>query len=392
MSIRGPFILVILIAIGVAAAVLLVLMLGRERGRMLRRVGVVGLLAIFQLSGVLTAAVAANDAFNFYPDWTSLLGATHGSRTLPPAPATLNQTALDALATQPPGQGVLIPDVIHDPLSRLSTQASIYIPAAYATAGPSTTFSVVELIHGYPGSIANWTNTLSIRQTLDTEISTGRMPPVIAVIPNAIPTPPRDTECEDVPGGPQVETLLTVDLRTTILRQLRATPSRQAWAAIGYSTGAYCAVMFAFHHHDLYASAASMSGYFTALRDLTTGDLYKSAARREYDSPSWYAPHHPEVRDVALLLGLGGAEPESRTEATHFAGVTPAGEHVQVAALRTGGHSFRMWRLLLPKCLDWLGTHVLAPQVPLTDTVPLAPVFPSPSPTWPHPGRPIGHN
>lgn len=44
---------------------------------------------------------------------------------------------------------------------------------------------------------------------------------------------------------------------------------------MGYSTGGFCAVNLAIRHPDQFSAAVSLSGYFHAVTDNSTGDIYK---------------------------------------------------------------------------------------------------------------------
>lgn len=319
-------------------------------------------IVLAQLLVLFPAAALANDAFDFFPSWSSLAGTTShrivGQRHT--GTGTLEAAALAALRRVPPGRGALIRDEIVNPSDGLATDALVYIPAAYAERR-KLRFPVVELLHGYPGSIASFTRQLGVVAVLDEEIRTGRMAPTIAVIPAAEVTPPRDTECVNVTGGPAVENLLGPDLHSDLVSKLRVRPDRSAWGTMGYSTGGFCAVNLALHHPDLYSGAVSMSGYFAALRDITTGDLYGTQQVRDYDSPTWFVHHERLLYPLRLLLATAAGEHGSIAEIKNLTASAPQQLDLSYLRLEHGGHSFDSWRTMMPTCLDWLSSHLTGP-------------------------------
>ena len=76
--------------------------------------------------------------------------------------------------------------------------------------------------------------------------------------------------------------------RAAVTAQFRVRTDRAGWAILGTSTGGFCAANLAMRHPDRYAAAASLSGYFTAITDRTTGDLYRGDQKlRNENSPLW---------------------------------------------------------------------------------------------------------
>lgn len=323
-----------------------------------------GLIITCQLTALLVLAVAVNDSFGFYASWNDLLG---GHQNLMPAAvapgaqdaAYRSQLAADSAA----GRGTVVPFVIPGTTSGVPAQpASAYLPPQYGQAAYAhRSFPVVELLDGYPGSPQSWLQSLRIRQTLDTEIAAGRTVPMIAVMPTQMVDPPRDTECINVPHGPQVETYLTTDVRRAVLRNFRADPEPRAWAAMGYSTGGFCATNILMHEGAMFGSGVSMAGYYTAIRDATTGDLYGgTAARREFNSPTWYAAHHPTSPDT-LLIVASRQDPGMISGVHAFLSRLRPSLRVSTLVLSHGGHNPAVWRAEEPVCLDWLGHQLIPP-------------------------------
>lgn len=364
MKLSSPWLVVLLFLLALAPLGVLIWRLESWRTSRRGRWVMVATIVVAQLAMVLPTAAAINDAFAFYPAWSDLLGraGTISQRKVPPR-GELENKALAALAAAQAGHGAIVGTTFVNPATGLSTGSLVYFPAAYRK-DRLKRFPVIVMVNGYPGSARSYTQNFGIGGVLDEEIRAGRMAPTIAVIPNAEVTPPRDTECVDVPGGPAVETLLGPILKAAIVKEVRARAERSAWGTLGYSTGAFCAVQLLLHHPDLYSTAVSMSGYFTAPRDITTGDLYGSDANRNYNSPLWFIHNVPLTLPVSILLATGGKEKESFAAAQVFKANPPAGLTFDQIRNATGGHSFRMWRLLMPTCLDWMSAHLSGAVAP----------------------------
>ncbi|MRT44815.1 esterase, partial [Xylella fastidiosa subsp. multiplex] len=73
-------------------------------------------------------------------------------------------------------------------------------------------FPVIVALSGYPGSVFNLAQYLRVPQTAGQLQKSGQMQPTIMVMIRPTIAPPRDTECVNVPGGPQAETFLAKDL------------------------------------------------------------------------------------------------------------------------------------------------------------------------------------
>ncbi|MDQ6873784.1 MAG: alpha/beta hydrolase-fold protein [Actinomycetota bacterium] len=323
-----------------------------------------GLLLSCQLTALLAVGLAVNNVFGFYVSWSDLLG--HHQQF---APAAVHAGAVDEryravlVANWLRQRGTVVPLPIPGQLSRIPAEpAYAYLPPQYGDpAYAKRSFPVVELLDGYPGSPRSWLQTLHLQQVLDREINAGRTVPMIAVMPTQNVATPRDTECTNVPHGPQVETYLTYDVRQAVLREFRASVERRSWAVMGYSTGGYCAINLLLHHSSLFSVAASMSGYYSPLHDPTIGDLYgKSRKLRLYYTPIWYERHaRPEPSEL-LVMATRGDAPSSHLLGQFLAHLGPTVQATSFVLSR-GGHNFGVWNAEEPACLDWVGHQVTAP-------------------------------
>jgi S-formylglutathione hydrolase FrmB len=319
-------------------------------------------LLLVMVTGVVLAADVVNREYDFYSSFGDLFGdvPVHGTIVSTAGPTALaGIQGWHALYRPGRGHGEVITVRLAGARSGLVRNALVYLPAAYFQRSQAhRRFPVVELFHGYPGNPLNWLRQLHFDQTLDTEISAGRIPPLIAVIPTDNDHG-HDSECVDAVGGQRNETYLAVDVPTDIQRQFRVLTTPRSWATLGYSTGGYCAVNLALHHPDRYLAAASLSGYYTPLLGRGTDALYPNAAARRFNSPRWWVAHTSATTDLYLVASRG--DPEAMVA---VAGLRHAAHNrwpLVIVTLPAGGHNFDVWYTASLAAFQWLGARLAAP-------------------------------
>jgi S-formylglutathione hydrolase FrmB len=330
-------------------------------------------LLLLMAAGAILAGDIINRDYGFYTSLDDLLGheSVRGTIVTAEGPSAANGTeswrALDRSGGAGPvrgvdgrGHGRVVRVRLDGTRSGVRRVALVYLPAAYFQPSQARRrFPVIELFHGYPGSPTNWTGAMHLAPTLDAEIAAGRMPPVIAVVP-ADDDPGHDSECVDAVGAQQDETYLAIDVPADIQRDFRALKTPRAWATLGYSTGGFCAVNLALHHPDRYAAAASLAGYYTALVDRSTGDLYRGHTTvRRWNSPQWQVAHTPTT--VALYLVASRGDPQAMGAMAGMRRAVHARSPLVTVTLPGGGHNFYVWYTASPAAFEWLAAHLPAP-------------------------------
>jgi pimeloyl-ACP methyl ester carboxylesterase len=189
-------------------------------------------------------------------------------------------------------------------------------------------------------------------QVATTEINSGRVKPFIAVFPPLMTNPPRDTECTNIPGGPQAFTWLSSMVPDAVRHQLRVEPG--PWSLAGWSTGAFCAAKLMLTQPQDFQATVSLGGYFTPIIDRTTGDLFHGdAAARQRNSPLWLYRQHG-LQGRKLLLICGRQDLESWPPNRQMLAATRGDPSVSFLEFPTGGHNYRNYRRYLPDALQWL--------------------------------------
>jgi enterochelin esterase-like enzyme len=279
----------------------------------------------------------------------------------PPAAPAVGQATVDE---ESPSGSRIVSFSVPGPHSGISLAAKAYLPPGYdSPVGRRTRYPVVEALAGFPGTPNLFVVSLHTGEALDEEIAAGRMAPTVVVFPLQDLDQTRDSECVDAVGGAKFETFLTDDVREAVTAQFRVRADRAGWAILGTSTGGFCAANLALRHPDRYGAAASLSGYFTAITDRTTGDLYHGdQALRDQNSPLWRVRNLP-LPALPIHLSVAADDRGGYRQLTDFAAAIKPPMQVTTLIVPHGGHTGGVWRLVLPTVFDWLSGWLAGPEV-----------------------------
>ncbi|MFI0350648.1 alpha/beta hydrolase [Actinomadura sp. 9N407] len=323
-----------------------------------------GLLAACQVSLVAALAAGMNGYFLFYITWGDLLGTTGGGGTVKgggtglaanrPLPHTISPLGAASGLRARDRDGQLDEVLIKGPRTGLQARTFVYLPPQYFKPEfRDRRFPVVLVLAGYPGDPRGMIKRQGLLKEASGGIKAGRIQPTIYVITRSMVAPPRDTECTDVPGGPQAESFFAQDVPQAIANTYRVAPDLRGWGVIGQSTGGYCAAKLAMRHSDRFAAGASMGGYLRSVKDGSTGDLYGGSDRvRDSHDLIWRLEHLPPP-PVSLLLAQTEQGPEF-DQAERFVKLAKPPLQVSTLFLPDGGHNLRTFQRLTPELLRWM--------------------------------------
>jgi len=225
----------------------------------------------------------------------------------------------------------------------------VYLPKEYAV-HPDRHYPVVFLIPGSPGSSTDWFGAGNAAQALDVLIATGLIPPEIVVSPNQN-SGLQDTECLNLPGGPQWQTYLYSDLVPYVDAHYRTNGQR---VLAGMSAGGFCALDQGLRHRDVWGPIVALEPFGDP------GSSFASAlgsAGYAAVSPSSYLPSL-SLPDVPVFLGTGA-------KATEKPGVDALTDQLQAKGWTVvrqddpgQGHTWLAARDLLPHGLVFAGRYV----------------------------------
>jgi hypothetical protein len=376
MSITGLPFLILMAGLTVAVFAAVILKWPRFRHRsikaLLGRLAAIGA-AQFMLLATVTAG--ANAYFGFYTSWSDLAGAAgasnyQGSRPPPlgsgPSAGAITVNSRSGLdipgGNDPAKAGQLLDTTIAGPLTGLSAHALIYLPPQYfQDRYQATQFPAVIVSSGYPGDATKLVTLLRYPTRLLTAVNTGHGKPAVLIMMSPMILPGRDTECTNVPGGPQAGTFWSQDVTAAVERSYRVTANPRGWGLIGDSTGGYCAVKLAMMNSDKFSTAVSLSGYYDAIQDRTTGDLYGAdQAFRNQNDLLWRLRNLPSP-PVSVLLTTSRTGESNYAPTMDFQAAAQSPMHVSTLVRAEGGHNFNTWNAEIPAALQWLTTQLVAP-------------------------------
>lgn len=391
MSLNGALLLVLLVLLTLGAFTGVVLLWRRLSVRTWRHLlGRLGVLVGAQLTLVVLLAAVCNDYFGFYSSWHDLLGfasqtigqnaggaavqqgdaAGIGSRaggTHPRALLTVQSMGTLSLpgGTDPSSAGETQNVTIYGASTGLSTQAIVYLPPQYFRPEyRKYQFPVAIVSTGYPGDLAALEGKLKYPYRLLTGINNGTDRPVVLVMTQPSPTSVGgvDTECTNVPGGPQVNTFWAYDIPAAVEQAYpRVTKAASGWGAIGDSTGGDCALKVTLMNSDRISVAVSLSGDYSAPQDLTTGNLYGTPQYRQLNNVMWRVRNLPKP-PVSVLLASSKSGESDYAAVLAFARLTAGTPtHTSTLIRNEGGHNFQTWNAEIAPTLQWLTTTLRSP-------------------------------
>jgi enterochelin esterase-like enzyme len=395
--------LVLVLGVAIAGTAATVWLWPRAASRRIQAVAArVGMVVLSEVLVVVAFLVCLNGYFSFYASWSQLLGSgttntvgmakaasaggpllivTRAEPAPPPGAPIRTVPALPPLAAGPHGvdlvglnrnghknlaqTGELLGVAINGAHTGIAVSGDyVYLPPQYfQPAYAHTKFPAVLALTGYPGSSWSIVKRLKVPATAASLLAGKKIRPAVYVMMNASVAMPRDTECTNVPAGPQVETFFAQDVPMAIEHAFRVESGPGSWAAIGYSTGGFCAVKIAMMNPTQFSLVVSLAGYYQALEDHTTGNLYgASAGYRNLNSPNWRLAHLPAPPISVLVTSSLVGEKTYPGTLTFLHLIRPPMRGYSLF-LPQGGHNFISWGRELPQALEWLSLR-LRPAVP----------------------------
>jgi len=349
-------------------------------------------LAVIAVSQLLVTAaflIWLNSYFSFYASWGQLTGGASTKAapvTVPQAGAAARLVVIDRSQPGPapvqhraealgpgtevvqrPGAqaaprtaGRLLQVVIKGERTGLSSGPGyVYLPPQYfRPAYARARFPVVLTLTGYPGQADSIVRLLALPVVAARLIADGRVRPTVFVMLNVSPLFPLDTECTDVPGGPQVESFLAQDVPRAVEQTFRVTASPAGWGVLGYSTGGYCAAKLAMMYPDRFSAAVSMAGYYQTIPGVDVPHLWGgSSGYRDENSLDWRLRYLPAPPVSVLATSSWAGEKTLPGTLAFLREIHPPMRGYSLI-IPQGGHNFHTWGKELPPSLVWLSRRL----------------------------------
>ncbi|MBT2469110.1 esterase [Streptomyces sp. ISL-66] len=338
-------------------------------GRSWRAVlGRIGLLLATQLALFSAVGLAANKSFLFYGSWADLLGQeTSIGKVVDHGMSSDDIKVVDKQKLDVPGGakpqvgGQILKVSITGQKSRITSPGYVWLPPEYfQPQHKDQNFPASIILTGYPGTAENLIKGLNYPMTAFKQAKAGKMKPMILVMLRPTIAPPRDTECVDIPGGPQTETFFAQDLPQAIQDTFRVGKKPQNMGFIGNSTGGYCALKIAAHHPEVFGAAAGLSAYYEAADDPTTGDLFHGDAQLKARANVLESIKAKKPTGTSFLVTSSESGEPNLGDTKKFIKLVKSPDRVSSIILDSGGHNFNTWRREIPPMLVWMSGRIQA--------------------------------
>ncbi|WEB41172.1 alpha/beta hydrolase-fold protein [Streptomyces yunnanensis] len=371
MGLTSKKVLLLAVLVAVALFVLTIWLWPRlSKGNWRAVLGRIGLLFATQLSLFAAIGLFANNTFGFYASWADLFGQEQEPGVVTNYKSGPNGTNLKMLGTErlsiqgasvPTSAGRLDKVLIRGEKSKIASPAYVYLPPQYFQKKYAhKKFPAAVVLTGYPGTAEALYKKLHYPQTQYDLLQDNRIQPTVLVMMRPTVAPPRDTECVDIPNGPQTETFFAHDLRHDISGQYRVGKDAKSWGIMGDSTGGYCALKLTMRNPQSYSTAVSLSGDYKAPIDATTGPLFGGSKQLERENDLHWRQKHMPAPPVNLLVTSSKHGESNYKPTLKFIEGTKSPSKVASIILDSGGHNFNTWRREIPAALAWMGGHLKA--------------------------------
>jgi S-formylglutathione hydrolase FrmB len=278
-----------------------------------------------------------------------------------PAPSGPGRLAASTSGTIPSRGIVQQGSYISRALGGIRRTYWIYLPPSYPVE-KSKRYPTLYLLHGSPGTPADWFIAAHANMTADALIAAGKMRETIIVGADGNGPVYRFSEwANSFDGRQRMEDAIVQDLVPFIDSHYRTLTDPADRAIGGNSMGGFGAMNIALHHPDVFGAVLSVGGYFQAGGPVF-GSGPASAAYRRFNSPALYVQTPSGERAahmITFVIGVG-------TEDGHyyFEGLHMYQELVGIGARAIllkgiGGHSWPFWARQLGEALP-----ILEPLVP----------------------------
>ncbi|MFI6644472.1 alpha/beta hydrolase [Streptomyces sp. NPDC050504] len=340
-----------------------------SRGGVRPVAGRIGLLLATQLALFAAVGLAANKSFLFYGSWADLFGqeeelgvvVDHSAGAKPVQLVAKQKTDVPG-SGKPEVGGQIQKVVVLGKKSRINSSAYVYLPPEYfQPAYAKKTFPATVVLTGYPGTAENLLKGLKYPKTAYQQAKAGKMQPMVLVMMRPTVAPPRDTECVDVPNGPQTETFFAKDLPKAVSETYRVGEKARNWGFVGNSTGGYCALKIGLHHPEQFQASAGLSAYYKAADDPTTGDLFHGDEfQKNRANLLWSLDNLPQGKNSSFLVTTSKKGEGNLKSTKKFIKKVKAPARVSSITLDSGGHNFNTWNREIPPMLEWMSGRLSA--------------------------------
>ena len=284
---------------------------------------------------LIVLASGSGDLFLYSPDI--------GLHTAPPVPARHGL----------PAHGTIVKDSMLSPAPGGQKRSFlVYLPPSYNTPqGRAKRYPALYLLHGSPGSDADWFAAGDANQSADALIAQQKISELILVLPDGNGRPGETSEWGNSFDGRQnIETFVAADLVRYVDAKYRTIASPAYRGIGGLSMGGFGAMNIAVHHPDVFGFVIALGGYYTA-----EGAVWgNNAAYMRANSPQDTLPANKRAWGLRIFLGAATKDQPYYADTMRFAQVL---RHLHISYhldVEAGYHAWKVWQVQLYHALLWL--------------------------------------
>lgn len=279
----------------------------------------------------------------------------------PGAPPTATTAAIPSINTVDQ-HGSIQEGVIHSVFMQSDQPYQVYLPSGYNDAAHAQQrYPVAYLLHGSPGNYKDWNRLGSASKIADALIQTGRIPPMILVMPDGQCSLLHDSEWANADTTSiQAESYLVREVVPFIDAHYRTIADRAHRAIGGLSSGGYGGVNIALHHPDIFGTAFGLSGTYRAPKTIFRQTLFATAASIAYNSPLLYIRSmlNPQLVHIYLMVGKQDKLDQTLQETQQMEQALIATHVSHEVQYVTGGHSWHLWALHLADAIEYFADNL----------------------------------
>lgn len=248
---------------------------------------------------------------------------------------------------------------------------NIYLPSGYES-NPTRRYPVLYLLHGYTDDETGWTQFGDTQEIADKIISSGEVPPMIIVMPDAGVSWYQNS----FDGKTRYEDFFTTEFVKFIDENYRTRPKKEFRAVAGLSMGGLGTLLMATKHPEMFVAACPLSAAVWTDEEVATGnqdqarydavfgDLYGKGLKGTDRVTEHYKKNAPihivmngnaeELKKVKYYIDCGDDDFLIKGNmALHAAMIDKKIPHE--FRVRDGGHTWSYWRTALPEVLKFVG-------------------------------------
>jgi enterochelin esterase-like enzyme len=237
----------------------------------------------------------------------------------------------------------------------------VVLPPGYRS-HPTQRYPVLYLLHGSPGESTGLLDALGFLPTYETLLAEGRIRPIIVVLPDGARGFFGDTEwANGIRPDSGWETFVAATLVDDIDHRFRAIDAGWARGIAGLSEGGYGALNIGLHHSGEFHLIESWSGYATA--DHITAIFGTSERRLAYNSPIDQLPRLASTLRARhdYIWAYIGSDDSLLDNNLRLAAVLRSLRIPHRFQVLPGGHSWDLWRAMLPEALETASARLVPP-------------------------------